>query len=103
MAQIPQAAKGKNCPLYQKDMSTVCHKCAWWTQLRGKNPQSNQDIDEWGCAVAWLPILLIEGAQQTRQAGAAIESTRNEMVKIGDQFVFIATQARNERKEIANS
>ena len=31
--------------------------------------------------MAWQPILMIENSQQTRQAGAAIESFRNEMVK----------------------
>ena len=48
--------------------------------LKGKNPQSMKEVDEWGCAIAWLPMLMIEGAQQTRQAGAAIETFRNEMV-----------------------
>lgn len=56
------------------------HRCRWYIQLHGKHPQSDQAINEWGCAVEWLPILLIENAQQTRQAGAAIESFRNAMV-----------------------
>jgi hypothetical protein len=84
MAQIPPADKGKNCPLYKLDMSKVCHKCAWWTKLRGKNPQSNEEVDEWGCAIAWLPMLMIEGAQMSRQTGAAVESFRNEVVKRSD-------------------
>ena len=45
-----RAAKGKICPLHQKDMSTICHKCPWWTQLRGKNPNTGQPIDEIGRA-----------------------------------------------------
>ena len=51
----------------------------------GKNPNTGQDVSEFKCAVSWLPMLLIEGSQQTRQAGSAIESFRNEMVKINDQ------------------
>jgi len=31
--------------------------------------------------MAWLPVLLIENAQQSRQTGAAVESFRNEMVE----------------------
>jgi hypothetical protein len=31
--------------------------------------------------MAWMPMLLIENAQQSRQTGAAVESFRNEMVK----------------------
>ena len=50
----------------------------------GKNPQTGQDVNEWNCAVTWLPMLLIEGSQQTRQAGSAIESFRNEMVKLNE-------------------
>ena len=75
----PRAPKGRLCPFWRRDMALVCHKCPLWTHLRGKNPQSEQEIDEWGCALAWLPLLLVEGAQQTRQAGAAIESFRNEI------------------------
>lgn len=79
--QKPIAEKGTNCPIHKQDMSKVCHKCAWWTLLRGKHPQTFAEIDEWGCAVAWLPVLMIENAQQSRQTGAAVESFRNEVVK----------------------
>ena len=80
MAQIPHGDKGLMCPLLELDCSTVCHKCPWWTQVRGKNPQTEEIIDEWRCAVAFLPMLLIENAQQNRQTGAALESFRNEVV-----------------------
>lgn len=46
---------------------------------------TGQDVDEWGCSIAWLPHLLIENANQTREAGAAIESFRNETVKANQQ------------------
>ncbi len=59
-------------------------QCSWFTQLRGKNPQTGADVDEWGCAVTWLPMLLIENSQQQRQTGAAVESFRNEMVKANE-------------------
>jgi hypothetical protein len=69
---------GVFCPLIKKDCIGI--KCSWFTQMRGQNPNTGEDVDEWGCAVTWLPVLLIENAQQSRQAGAAIESFRNEMV-----------------------
>ena len=56
-------------------------QCSWFTQVRGQNPQTGEPVDEWGCAVTWMPLLLIENSNQTRQAGAAIESFRNETVK----------------------
>lgn len=66
------------CPLYKEPCKQL--DCAWFIQLRGTHPNTGADIDEWSCAIAWLPILLIEGAKETRQTGAAIESFRNEMV-----------------------
>lgn len=53
-------------------------------QVRGKNPNTGEDADEWGCSMAWLPVLTIENSQQQRQTGAAVESFRNEMVKANE-------------------
>lgn len=73
---------GTYCPLIKKDCTQL--QCAWFTQLRGMNPNTGKDIDEWACAVTWLPVLLIENSQQQRQTGAAVESFRNEMVKANE-------------------
>lgn len=66
----------KLCPLLKK--ACIEHACRWYIHLIGSSPQSDKPLDEWGCAVEWLPVLLIENAKETRQAAAAIESTRNE-------------------------
>ena len=71
--------QGKFCPLIGKDCIGL--QCSWFTQIRGTHPQTGQEIDEWGCAVTWLPMLMIENSQQQRQTGAAVESFRNETVK----------------------
>lgn len=84
MAQIPQADAGKICPFNGKDTSKVCHKCPLWIQVRGKDPQSEKEIDHWACSLAWMPMLLIENSQMQRQTGAAVESFRNEMVSRND-------------------
>jgi len=68
------------CPLIGEECMKL--KCEWFTQIRGTNPQTGEDIDEWGCAVTWLPMLLIENSQQQRQTGAAVESFRNETIKV---------------------
>ena len=73
--QRPQATF---CPLVQGTCKQF--DCLFWIQLRGRHPQTGDAIDEYDCAVRWLPILLIEGAQETRQAAAAIESFRNQTV-----------------------
>jgi hypothetical protein len=81
-------------PVMKPDPETTCHhtghkktcrsfyiNCPKWIKVTGKNPQTGVDVDEWGCADAWMPILLIENSQAQRQTGAAVESFRNEMVK----------------------
>lgn len=69
-----------NCPL-NKFKKCKQFDCTWFIQVRGSNPNTGKDIDEYGCAIAWMPILLLEGAAQQRSTGAAIESFRNEVVK----------------------
>ena len=76
-----------NCPL---DNFNPCRQtdCAWFTQLRGNNPNTGEPVDEWGCAIAWIPVLLIENSQQQRQTGAAVESFRNEVVKANEVLTY---------------
>ena len=69
---------GSFCPLIKKDCIEL--KCALFTQLRGHNPNTGEEIDDWGCAVGWLPVLLVENSQQQRSTGAAVESFRNETI-----------------------
>lgn len=80
-----------NCPL---DGFNPCREleCAWFMKIKGKDPQSDKEIEEWGCSMAWLPILMIENSQQQRSTGAAVESFRNEMVKANEvgQRVLLA-------------
>lgn len=65
----------KTCPLGHK-----CPSCLWNVQLRGVHPQSGQEIDQQGCAIAWIPILLIENSQQQRQTAASVDSFRESML-----------------------
>ena len=82
---------GSFCPLLQKDCIGL--QCSWMTQVRGHNPNTGKEIDEWGCAISWLPIMLIENSQMQRHTGAAVESFRNEMVKANEssQNLLFAT------------
>ena len=81
MAQIPHANPGLVCPMHKQDVSEVCHKCPLYTQVRGRNSNTGEEVDNWQCALAWLPQLLIENSFQQRATGAAVESFRNEMVE----------------------
>ena len=69
---------GKFCPLIKKDCLQL--GCSWFAQVRGKNPQTGADVDEWACAIVWMPLLTINTAQEVRQGAAATESLRNDVV-----------------------
>lgn len=72
-----------NCPL---DGFNPCRQleCAWFMKIVGTNPNTGKEVEEWGCAMSWMPMLMIENSQQQRQTGAAVESFRNEMVKANE-------------------
>ena len=53
---------GQYCPLIKKNC--IEGKCSWWMHVRGMDPQTAEDIDHWGCAVTWVPMLTIENSQQ---------------------------------------
>lgn len=72
-----QLEQGNFCPLVQGECKKL--ECVWFTKIVGTNPNTGESVDDYGCAVSWLPMLLIENAQQSRQAGAAVESFRNEV------------------------
>ena len=97
------AEKGRKCPFLNQDMSKVCHKCPLWINVRGSDPNTGKEVDEWGCSIAWLPHLLIENANQTRQAGAATESFRNEMVKASDNAVKAMFEISKVKEFAANA
>lgn len=91
-----QVKPGIFCPLIKGDCKQM--GCSWFTQVRGMNPNTGKEVDEWGCAITWLPVLLIENSQQQRQTAAAVESFRNEMVKANkvNQQILLAELDRRE-------
>ena len=82
---------GKFCPLIQKDCIGL--QCAWFTRVQGVDTNTGNQVDEFQCAIAWMPMLLIENSGQQRQTGAAVESFRNEMVRANEtsQKVLLAS------------
>lgn len=87
---------GNYCPLIKKDCIQL--KCNWFLQIKGMNPNTGQEIDDWGCAISWLPVLLIEGAKQQRDTAYAVQSFRNEMAEQAEQ----STKVMQANLEIAN-
>ncbi|MBT8450200.1 MAG: hypothetical protein KJO69_10945 [Gammaproteobacteria bacterium] len=85
------------CPLGSQCIESkdgVLVRCPWYTKIRGKDPQSDAELDESRCAIAWLPLLMIEHSLFERQTGSAVESFRNEMVTQNEKLLDVARQER---------
>ena len=81
--------QGNFCPLVGEDCLGL--KCAWFTQIRGMHPQTGEDIDEWGCAVSWMPILLIENSNKQRETNDTVQNFRNETLNRISQTINMKT------------
>lgn len=85
-----------SCPLGHKCQEVKygeIHQCTWFVKLAGTNPNTGDSVDEHGCAMSWLPVLLIENARTNRGTSAAVESFRNDMVEAtnSSQQLLLAT------------
>ena len=81
-----------SCPLgsrCEEVKDGAIHRCAWFTQMQGQHPSTGESVDEWGCAIAWMPVLSVEMSRTNRGQTAALESFRNEVVK-GNNALAIA-------------
>lgn len=68
------------------------YRCRWFVKLRGKDPQSEQEIDEFRCSMEWAPLLAVEHSLFERQTGAAVESLRNNVTKQNQQLHVALTK-----------
>jgi hypothetical protein len=91
--------KGHYCPLLKKDC--IENKCEWFYQIRGTNPNTGEPVDEWQCAINFLPLLLIENSQQQRSTAAAVESFRNEAVKQNSALTQVLVHSMNQQATLA--
>ena len=76
----------------------MLYRCPWYVQVRGVDMNTGEETGNWGCAIAWMPALMINAANESRKGVAATESFRNEMVKRSapaqqvQQALFVAAQ-----------
>lgn len=79
------------CPDYDCPATMFKHKCSRhrancpsYVHVRGKDPQSEEGVDMYDCALRWTPTLLVELSQRMNQLGATTDSFRNELVRAQD-------------------
>jgi Zn-finger protein len=92
-----QLKPGNFCPIMKEEC--VQFKCAWFTKVEGYDINTGKQVEEWNCAMTFIPMLLIENSGMSRQTGAAVESFRNEMVKSNEATQQIFTNMLSVNKE----
>lgn len=92
------------CPFIGK--KCVESKCRFWTHLLGKNPQGEGTVDKFGCAIEFLPILLVENAQMVRMGIASTDKVATQVSngnRILDEARMIGKANRLEKLLVKNS
>jgi hypothetical protein len=92
--------KKEVCPLLRKPCIEA--DCKFWTHLLGKDPQTGGPIDRFDCAVAYLPILLVEASRNIIGVQAATESARNEIIDRQDILNRAVALAQTGRQAVAH-
>jgi hypothetical protein len=77
MADCPLGAKCEEVKLDQS--KPVLYRCPWYVRVHGMDMNTGEETGSWSCAIAWMPTLMINTANESRKGTAAIESFRNEM------------------------
>jgi hypothetical protein len=85
--KCPATAFKRTC----RDVLSECD-CPKFVSIKGTDPQTGAVVDRHGCVDSFLPLLLIENAQVSRQTGAAVESLRNEIAKAGTALTAARTR-----------
>lgn len=95
-----------DCPLGAKceEVKTengrqILYRCPWLASVEGMDPNTGEKLNESRCSIAWLPMLMINTANESRKGAAATESFRNEMVQqvaTQQRVMHAALPARNE-------
>ena len=67
--------KGHTCPYLKR--KCIKEDCMMWVCVRGYNHNTGKEVDEYGCSIAWMPILLVDNTQKNRETGASVDSLRN--------------------------
>lgn len=84
-------AKGTYCPLIKKDC--VGLQCNWYMHLQGTNPNTGQEVDEYACSIAWIPLLLIENSRQHLNTNTVMNSFKNDLVQATVSSLDLLAQA----------
>ena len=86
------------CPLgseCEEIKNNKIYRCMWYTKVVGEDPNTGETVDDWSCAISWMPTLQLEMSRTNRGQTAALESFRNETVKGQSEFIQLIAKAQN--------
>jgi hypothetical protein len=87
------------CPLGSKCETVVDGKlevCAWYTTLEGCNPQTGERMAPKSmCAMAWIPILMVDANGKTNQVFASVTDLRNSVDMTPGRLVSTLVRLRD--------
>lgn len=85
------------CPLgseCEEIRDNKIYRCMWYTKVVGMDANTGEAVDDWSCAITWMPTLQIEMSATNRGQTVALESFRNETVKGQTQFNQLIAKAQ---------
>ncbi len=88
------------CPLgseCEEIRDNKIYRCMWYTKVVGQDANTGETVDDWSCAISWMPTLQLEMSHTNRGQSAALESFRNETVKGQKEFNQLIQQSYNKR------
>ena len=69
----------------------------WYTKVVGYDSNTGETVDDWSCAISWMPTLQLEMSATNRGQSQAIESFRNETVKGQKEFNKLIKQSQQKK------
>ena len=90
----PINERNEVCYYDRKPVRKVCHMCPKYILVRGNDPQTGKELDDWNCSDAWIPTLLLEIASAVRKTDAEVSALRND-VQQNNPLAAIIESARN--------
>ena len=101
IAGCPLGAKCEE--VKEKDGAMVLYRCPWYVRVSGTDNNTGKEMDHWGCAIAWMPTLMVNAANESRKGVSATESFRNEMVQQSAQtqnIMRVTAQIEQQREAL---
>lgn len=55
-------------------------RCPWYVHVRGTDNNTGEEMDHFACAIAWMPTLMVQTANESRRGAAATVDFRNHVM-----------------------